>query len=98
MIEPGAIIQSFVTIGDDVRICAGATIGIKSFSPARYKSKAITLEDMGFVVIKDSVEICAQSGVAQGILPQMLRCLSKVSSWTIWSILDTAPNWVHGRL
>ena len=59
VIEPGAIIQSFVTIGDDVRICAGATIGIKSFSPARYKSKAITLEDMGFVVIKDSVEICA---------------------------------------
>ena len=28
VIEPGAIIQSFVTIGDDVRICAGATIGI----------------------------------------------------------------------
>ena len=77
VIEPGAIIQSFVTIGDDVRICAGATIGIKSFSPARYKSKAITLEDMGFVVIKDSVEICAQSGVAQGILPTDVTLLEQ---------------------
>lgn len=68
IIEPGVIIQENVTIGSNVWLCAGVCVGLRSFSPARYHDQAVMLRDCGRVVIEDNVEICAQSGVAQGIL------------------------------
>lgn len=68
VIEPGAIIQENVTIGNDVVICAGTAVGIRSFSPARYRDRAVVLRDCGHTVIGNHVEICAQCGIAQGIL------------------------------
>lgn len=68
VIEPGAIIQENVAIGNDVVICAGTAVGIRSFSPARYRDRAVVLRDCGHTVIGNHVEICAQCGIAQGIL------------------------------
>lgn len=68
VIEPGVIIQENVTIGRNAWLCAGVCVGLRSFSPARYRDQAVMLRDCGQVVIGDNVEICAQSGVAQGIL------------------------------
>lgn len=77
VIEPGAVIQEHVTIGDRVWICAGTMIGIRSFSPARYRDQAIMLKDCGRTVIDDDVEICAQCGIAQGILKEDVTYLGK---------------------
>lgn len=77
VIEPGVIIQENVTIGDNVRIYAGSAIGIRSFSPARYREQSVMLHDCGKTVIEDNVEICAQCGVAQGILPEDVTFLGK---------------------
>ena len=69
VIEPGAVILEHVTIGDRVRICAGTVVGAKSFSPARYGERAITLADCGAVDIGDDVELCANCAIAVGLFP-----------------------------
>lgn len=77
IIEPGVIIQENVTIGNNVWICAGTGVGIRSFSPARYHDQAIMLRDCGHTVLDDDVEICAQCGIAQGILASDVTYLGK---------------------
>lgn len=69
VVEPGAVIQEHVTIGRHVRICAGTVVGTKSFSPARYQERSITLADCGVVEIGDHVELCASCAIARGLFP-----------------------------
>lgn len=69
VIEPGAVIQAFVTIGDNVSIGAGTVVGVNSFSPARYRDRAITLQDQGSVVIGNHVELCGNCAIARGVFP-----------------------------
>lgn len=77
VIEPGAVILEHVTIGDRVRICAGTVVGAKSFSPARYGERAITLADCGAVDIGDDVELCANCAIAVGLFPGDVTTLGR---------------------
>lgn len=67
VIEPGVIIYPGVTIGERVHIGGGTILGSSSFSPSRYRDKAITLLDCGTVVIEDDVEIRSLCSVERGI-------------------------------
>ena len=67
IIEPGVIIQPGVTIGDHVRVGSGTVLGSSSFSPSRYRGRAITLLDCGTVVIGDGVEIRSLCSIERGI-------------------------------
>ena len=69
VIGPGAVIQEHVTIGDNVSIGAGTVVGVNSFSPARYRDRAITLRDQGSVVIGNHVELCGNCAIARGVFP-----------------------------
>ena len=77
VIEPGAVILEHVTIGDRARICAGTVVGTKSFSPARYGERAITLADCGAVDIGDDVELCANCAIAVGLFPGDVTTLGR---------------------
>lgn len=68
VVEAGAVIGEYVTIGSDSRICANAVVGARSFNPARYKDRVVTMEDRGTVEIGSGVLICSQAAVVRGVL------------------------------
>ena len=89
-IEAGAVIHEHVTIGNHVRIDAGAVIGARSFNPSRYHDKTIVMEDCGRVVIEDFVEICSNSTIVRGVLPNEITVVGAYSK------IDTLIHVAHG--
>ena len=71
IIEPFAIVNENVSIGDDCIIHSNVVLGGRSFSPARHRKSGETccLDDRGQVYLEHDVEICCGTHVAQGIWP-----------------------------
>lgn len=90
IIEAGAVIGEHVSIGRGSRICAGAVIGARSFNPARYKDRSVTLEDRGAVEIGEDVLICSQAAVVRGVLSGEV---TKIEDGTK---IDTFVHVAHG--
>lgn len=90
IVEPGAVIGEYVSIGSGTRICAGAVIGARSFNPARYKTRTITMEDCGRIVIGSEVLICSQAVVVQGVL------MGEVTEVESGAKIDTFVHVAHG--
>lgn len=69
-IEPFVVIKGRVTIGNDVKIRAGAVIGCKGFSFSKdEQGQNISVEDSARIVIEDHVEIFEQVAISTGIFP-----------------------------
>lgn len=76
VIEHGAAVMSGVSIGDNVSIGAGTIVGSSSFSPVRYHDRAVTLADLGAVVIGNHVEIRSLCSVERGVFERDVTTLA----------------------
>lgn len=90
IVEPGAVIGEHVSIGSGTRICARAVIGARSFNPARYKTRTVTMEDCGRIVIGSDVLICSQAVVVRGVL------MGEVTEIGSGTKIDTFVHVAHG--
>ena len=77
VIEPGVVIQPHVTIGDRVHIGANTVVGSGSFSPVRYQDRAITMKDLGRVLIGDDVEIRSLCSIERGVFENDVTVLER---------------------
>lgn len=63
-------INEYTIIGDNCKIHSGTIIGGKSFVFARQSNQCVIgMQDLGYVVIEDDVEICSNCHIARGTLP-----------------------------
>lgn len=90
VVEAGAVISEYVTIGSGSIICANAVVGARSFNPARYKDHAVTMEDRGTVEIGSDVLICSHAAVVRGVL------FGEVTRIGNGAKIDTFVHTAHG--
>lgn len=91
-IEPFAMIGENTVIKDDVRICAGALVGSRSFVPVPDGDTMFLAKDAGSTLIEEGVEICGHCNIACGTL--------QLDTTTIgaYSKLDAMVHIGHGTV
>jgi UDP-3-O-[3-hydroxymyristoyl] glucosamine N-acyltransferase len=66
-IEPGVVIMSGVTLGDDVVVRAGTTLGTEGFEFTRSGGRILPVRHAGGVMVGNGVEIQANCSVSKGL-------------------------------